>query len=88
MITSLIIIKILLVETPLLDLYIAPSHLKLVARAELPFPKSELRVEELNNLISKSVNAYPHHKQYRTDRILIQVSNANLVVSQRGICSW
>jgi len=52
MITSLIIFKILLVETPLLVLYIAPSHLKLVARAELPFPKSELRVEELNNSIS------------------------------------
>jgi len=62
-------------------------HLKLVAHTELLFPKSVLRAEELNNSISKSVNACPHHKQYRTDRVLPQVSKANLVVSQRRICS-
>ena len=74
-------------DTPLLVLYIAPPHLKLVAHAELLFSKSVLRAEELNNPISKSVNACPHHKRYRTDRILPQASNANLVVSQQGICS-
>jgi len=37
------------------------------------------RAEELNNSISKPVKARPYHKQYQTDRILPQVSNANLV---------
>jgi len=34
------------------------------------------------------IKVHPHRKQYRTDRILPQVSNANLVAGQRGICSW
>ena len=62
-------------------------HLKLVAHTELLFPKSVPRAEELNNSISKSLKASPHRKQYRTDRILPQVSSANLVAGQRGICS-
>ena len=75
-----------MIDTPLLFLYITP-HLKSVARTELLFPKSVLRAEELNNSISKSVNAHPQHKQYRTDRVLPQESNTILVVSQRRICS-
>jgi len=69
-----------LIDTPLLFLYIAPSHLKLVAHAKLLFSKSVLRAEKLNNPISKPVKARLHRKQYRTDRILSQVSKANLVV--------
>jgi len=63
-------------------------HLKLVARAKLLSPKRVLRAEELNKSISKSEKAHPYRKKYRTDRILPQVSNANLVVGQQGICSW
>lgn len=63
----------------LLFLYIAP-YLKLVARAELPFPKSALRAEEIKNPISKSVKTQQYHKKHQTDRTLLQISNANLVV--------
>jgi len=45
------------------------------------------RAEELNNSISKPVKARLHRKQYRTDRILPQVSRADLVVGQQEFCS-
>jgi len=63
-----------------LFLYIAPSYLKLVAHAKLLFSKSVLRAEELNNPINKSVKTQQYRKKHQTDRILPQVSNANLVV--------
>jgi hypothetical protein len=69
-------------------LYIAPSHLKILAHTKLLFPKSTPIAKELNNSIGKSVKACLHHKQERTDRVLPQVSRANLVVGQQEFVAF